>query len=131
MLHVDAIERTNSTQELERRPIAAEENVLAVVDEFSRFTVAKRGRSSAQLRSRVDDKNAVAPFRQRSGGAQASEACADDRDGIGLSSAGPDIVRDLRVDRRHHTPNVVRTQVIAAMTARSGLEIRTTRENTS
>src|SRR5262245_29114883 len=38
-LYLNAIEGADSTEELEGRPIAAEEDVLAVVDEFSGFTV--------------------------------------------------------------------------------------------
>lgn len=131
LLHVDTVHRTNSTQELERCAIAAEKDVLAVVDKFSRFTIAKRGRSSSQLRARVGNENAVPSLRQRRGSAEARETAPNNRDRIRLSPGRLDSVRNLRVVESHHAPSVVRTQVIAAIIARSGLGIRTTRENTS
>jgi len=105
--------------------------VLPVVDEFSRFPVTKCCGASTELRPGIDDEDALAPFCQGSCGTQAGESSANDRDGIGSSAHWVVFLNGVRAGHGHHAPSVVRAHVIAAMTARSGLGMRMTREKTS
>ena len=61
-------------QERERLAIAAEEHVLAVVDELAGLAIGERRRAAAELRPRVEDEHARAGVGQRGRGAQPGEA---------------------------------------------------------
>jgi hypothetical protein len=75
-LHTDAIRRADPLQKLKRCSITAEENVLPVVDELAGLAVAKGGRTAAELRSRVDDQDALSLFRKCGTSAEASKSSA-------------------------------------------------------
>ena len=121
----------DSLEKLERRSIAAEEHVLAVVNELAGFAIAKRGRASAELRPRVDDEHALVPRSARTAAALSPAnppPTTTTGSDAGGAIGGPALADDCRV---HLTPSIVRAQVTAAMTARRGRGMRTTREKTS
>ena len=94
--------------------IAAEENMLPVVDELAAGAIGKRRRASTELGTRFEHEHARALLGKHRGGAQPGEAGADDDD-VGAG----------------HGRRAVRAQVPAAMSARRGRGIRTTVEKTS
>ena len=57
--------RTDPSQELERLVVAAEQHVLAVVDELAGLAIGERGRPSAKLRPRVEHEHALARLGQQ------------------------------------------------------------------
>src|SRR5204862_6885994 len=77
-LDANVLGGTDPVQELERRAIAAEEDVLPVVDEFARFAIRESRRAAAELRTRVEDEDATSRLRQRCAGTQAGDPAAND-----------------------------------------------------
>src|SRR5262249_42774224 len=67
-------------QEVERLLIAAEQDVLTVVDELAGLAIGKRRRAAAEPRPRLEHDNAGPGARQPDGRAQAGEPGADDYD---------------------------------------------------
>src|SRR6185503_9718037 len=66
--------------------VAADENVLAVVDQLAGVAVGERGGAPAESGLRLEHQHVRAVFRQAGGCAQAGEAAADDDDVEGRSS---------------------------------------------
>ena len=60
-----------------RLVVAAEQDVLAVVDALARVAINERGRASAEAVARFEDHDAHATPRQANGGAEPGEASAD------------------------------------------------------
>jgi hypothetical protein len=56
--------------------------VLAVVHQLAGLAIGERGRTSSQLRPRIDEQDPNPALRQRRRGAEAGEAPADDDDGV-------------------------------------------------
>jgi hypothetical protein len=77
-LNPDLLEGADLSQEVEGVRITAEQHVLTVVDDVARLAVGKRGRSSAEPATRLDDEHARAAPGEPHGSAQAGEAGADD-----------------------------------------------------
>ena len=67
-----------SSQERERLAVAAEEHVLAVVDELAGLAIVKRRGAAAEPAARFEHEHARAVARQPDRRAQAGEAGADD-----------------------------------------------------
>ena len=94
--------------------VAAEQHVLAVVDELAGVAVGERGRASAELRPRVEHEHALARLGQHGRRAQAGKAGADDDDVRGCRHRPASVLepggrRDQRAarprdadDRREH-----------------------------
>src|SRR5262249_15000578 len=76
-LQPDVVDRTDLAQECERLRVAAEENVLSVVDGLARVAIGKRGCPSAEPRLGLDDHDARAVAREPRCRAQSREASAD------------------------------------------------------
>ena len=119
--------RADPPQKRERLAVAAEHHVLAVVDELAGLAVGEGGRASAELRPRIEDEHAHAALGQQRRRAQPGEPAADDDHGAdpgltGLAIAGSDSA-GLRMTRSGRQ----RSQVDAAISARRGRGIRTTR----
>ena len=101
--------------------IAAEEDVLAVVDPLSRDRVVERGRASAEAAARLEHQHAGTTLDQRRGRAQAGEAGTDDDD-----------VRRLRVHASEtRRPASVAAQMRRAIRSRRDRGTRIRAENTS
>ena len=75
------IARADVAQERERLGVAAEQHVLAVVDELAGLAIGERRRAPAEPAARLEHEHARARAGQPDGGAQAGEPGADD-DGV-------------------------------------------------
>ena len=75
--------RVNADTAVEGEEVGAtaEEDVLAVVDDFVDAGVEIRGGTSAEVAAALDELDAIAGFGEGAGGADASDACSDDGDG--------------------------------------------------
>ena len=111
-------------EERERLVIAAEQHVLAVVDELAGLAIGERRGPAAELRPRVERRARGWPACGERRRAQPGEAGADDDDVGGV------IVGAAR-GRGYPARRSVRIQVVAAISARRGRGMRTTSENTS
>src|SRR5687767_11224466 len=114
-LGAHTIRGADRREKRQRLAITPEEHVLAVVHQLSGLSIPECGRAAAELRPRVEHQHLRTATRQGAGRAEAGETAAYDDD----------------VVARGHGRRTVLAQVAAAMTARRGLGIRTTRENTS
>jgi hypothetical protein len=74
MTRADAIEKRI------RVVVAAEEDVLSVVDALAGFAIEKRRRTSAKARTSLDDDHALAGVSESHSRAETREARADDDD---------------------------------------------------
>ena len=77
VLHADAV------IEADEVCAAAEEDVLAVVDDFVDAGMQIGGGAAAEVATALDELHAIAGFSERAGGAHAGDAAADDGDGAG------------------------------------------------
>ena len=123
----DGCIRTFPSASMRRRkssvsPVAAEQHMLPVVDELSGVPIDEGRGAAAELRPSVEDGDRCAAVGEQGAGAQAGETGADDDD-----------VRARAGSRRvgHRRPTAVRAHVVAAISARCGRGMRTTRLNTS
>src|SRR5204862_7147668 len=73
-------DRTDFAEELERLGIAAEQHVLAVVDQLAGLAIGKGRRAAAEPRARFEHDDAGSAAGQADGGAQARESRTDDYD---------------------------------------------------
>jgi hypothetical protein len=112
----DVPRRADAIEELERRAVTTEEDVLAVVHELTGLAIGERGRTAAELRARFEDEHLQAGFGQHGRRAQAGKPRAHDDDVVVV---------------RRHAASIVRAQTAAAMATLRGLGIRTTSRNTS
>ncbi len=67
-----------SSRNCERVGVAAEQDVLAVVDELAGLAILERGRASAEPRTRFEYEHARAALRQSNGCAQPGKSGTDD-----------------------------------------------------
>ena len=104
--------------------------MLPVVDQLARFTIAKRRGTSAKLSSGVDHEYSTSVLGQGGCGAEPGESTTNDNDEIRARRRRIGSVA-RRPHRAHLAASIVRAQVTAAITARCGRGIRTTREKTS
>ena len=77
-LHAHVIEDAHLAEKVERRGVAPEQHVLAVVHDLAGFAIGKRGRAAAEPRSRFEHEHAGAVLRHPHGRAQSRKAGADD-----------------------------------------------------
>src|SRR6185503_14146623 len=68
----------DAVEEISRLPVAAHEEVLAVVDDVARLGIAERIRASAEMRLLLEDDGSPSLSRQRNAAGQAGETPADD-----------------------------------------------------
>lgn len=87
ILHAHIRKGADPTQKPQRFAVAAEHDVLSVVDRFARVTIAERRCASAEPSTGFDDEDPHTGFRQRRGRAQPGETAADH------DHRGPDPVR--------------------------------------
>src|SRR6185503_15749271 len=85
-LQLDVAGGADVAEERECLDVAADENVLAVVDQLAGVAVGERGGAPAEAGLRLEHQHVRAVFRQAGGCAQAGEAAADDDDVEGRSS---------------------------------------------
>ena len=77
-LYAHAAFGANSTKELERLDVAAEQHVLSVVDDFAAIAIDECRGAPAQPRFRLEDEHAGAAGGHPYGGAQTGKSRADD-----------------------------------------------------
>ena len=132
--------------------IAAEEDVLAVVDQLAGLAIGERRGAAAELAARFEHDHAPAGLRERRRRRQPGDAAADHRyvedlyepqiiwnisDIGGMSEIWKSEPRDFRIPAvpdfqiSYRPVRAVRAQVVAAIRARCGRGTRMTRLKTS
>ena len=130
-LQADVVAGADVAQECERVGVAAEQHVLAVVDQLAGLAIRERGRASAEARARFEHAARVLPrLVRRTAALRPANAGADDDD-IEVSCdarfimSGPDPLseRDQRLPRARHAGPRVEHIVAAALDALQRLEV--------